>query len=157
MNRGWSLQQPVWNRLAEVLSNASRKFKWERVPLDIAYKMSIPPKKSGVYMLCLSPPHCDKYFVNSKAPMFNALYIGSAEDLKKRFTDYANQKNLSSKRVEYFLESYATIMFVYAICDISLIKAVEGILIDSFGPSANGKREGVGAPIPGRVETGYRL
>ena len=157
MNRGWSLQQPVWNRLAKTLSGAVRKIKWEQVPLDIAHKMSIPPKKSGVYMLCLSPPHCDEYFVNSKAPMFNALYIGSAEDLKRRFTDYANQQNTSSKKVKHFLESYATIMFVYAVCDMSEMKAVEGRLIDSFGPSANGKREGVGAPIPGKVETGYRL
>ena len=155
MKYGWSLDESVWSRLAQVLSKVASKLQWVQAPLDNFHKLSIP-KEPGIYMLCSPPLHCEKYFNLKQVPMFNALYIGSTEDLNSRFTDYAKQKNLSSDKVEYFLENYAAITFICAVCDISEFEAVEGALIDSFGPSANGQRAGVGAPIPGTIGQGRR-
>lgn len=111
-------------------------------------------------MLCCLPPVCEEWFDNDRLRVFNAMYAGKAVSLHARFRDYLNIRNLSP-RVEGFIRQHRpegqSITFIYAPCDAEILLKVEGALIDSFGPSANARRENVGRTVQGRYKDPIKL
>ena len=168
MIHGWSLHLDYWNRLTEVLSEIPEKFQWKQVPLDVMHRMSVPANKSGVYMLCLRPPQCDRYFGMCNAPLFNPLYIGRTKNLQRRFGNYATYNNAShnngdkhSPTMTSFLRDYSShsIIFAYAIfnLEMSKIRIIEDALIKSFGPSVNERYEITDTTVAAKAESGHLI
>ena len=148
MRYGWSLDIKCWNALLFILGG----LQWNTVKLRRSSDRSIP-RISGVYMLCSIPPlDYDNGVAGFKSlNIYNPIYIGESNNLKKRFLDYCSRTNLSSNKVSTFLHDYQgkNISFVYAPCGTDTRKKYQNILIHCFGPSANGQVEEMAKTLSG--------
>lgn len=151
MEYGWSLCVQRWINLAEML--AALRLKWQEAVVALR---SIPdiPCKAGVYMLCVSPPRCPLFGKSTR--MFNALYVGRADDLNRRFRDYQKRRNISEDAIRVLDElpgEGEKIFFVFSVVPVEQLREMEGRLIRCLGPSANKRdevklRAKVSRPIP---------
>lgn len=144
---GWSSTLKDWERLRD----SCGKLNWRRIELRGGNHDSVPAKP-GVYLICagLKDKPKDKAF--GPKWLFNPLYIGRTGNLKERFKTHCKKSH--NRRVEEYKECFTgldfALDFVFAVCADSYY--LEDILIDCFGPSANGK-SGEKMVIRARVNT----
>ena len=112
------------------------------------------PCEAGVYMLCTFPPRCSSF--GGATGLFNALYVGRANNLRGRFKNYQRRTNISDDAIyvlDELLEEGKVIYFVFSIVPMEQLRKTEGHLIRCLGPSVNKRDEiilqaKVGRPIP---------
>ena len=112
------------------------------------------PHEAGVYMLCALPPRCAGF--GESAGLFNALYVGRAQNLRHRFGEYQQRINIS-KGARHILDKLPDkgerISFVYSVVPSEHLRETEGRLIHCLGPAVNKRDEikvrgKIGRPIP---------
>lgn len=163
MRYGWTLISSHWGVLRKVV----REFLGES-PDGKLVRLTpqggrFIPDLGGVYMLCAHPPKCDLPMIKppQKAEMhlFNALYIGEAEDLRVRYKNYAMVRNISGKgkdgKVRKFLKTYDNIYFCYWAMAPEAgqqeRKKLQDVMIECFGPTAN--TQGGGRTMSGYLQS----
>jgi len=129
LRNGWSLDISDWRYLAEMLA---RK-RWDKVPFDKSAQVQVP-SLPGVYLIvaqspCLTIPPCNSFST--------PLYAGkSGTSVKNRFTHHIKSPEVRVKLIHELMPS-ANIWFYFTLTDKSKVSALESILIECYGPSAN--------------------
>lgn len=139
MKYGWSLCVRRWNELAEILGRL--RLTWEK-EFVVRSAVANIPRESGVYMLCTTPPRCPSF--GDGAGLFNALYVGRAENLQRRFKDYQRRKNISKDAIHALDElpgKGEKISFIFSVVPLEQLGEMEGRLIACLGPAVNKRDE----------------
>lgn len=144
MRYGWQLDKSRWEELADTC----RDREWTKTYLEDVYKSSIP-KTSGVYIICASlryvlPPS------SLRDDLYNAIYVGQATNLRRRFTQHVR----GYRNVPKALEAFKRLDYWFTEVGLAELDDVEQSFLDTLGPTANDKnvRAKIGRPIPaGRV------
>ena len=150
MKYGWSLCARQWEELKAALAHLT----WSRVFVAKRWASDVPCE-AGVYMLCTPPPQCPLSFKEG-AGLFNALYVGRADDLRRRFNNYCRRKNISEearRALDELLGEGGRMFFIFSVIPPERLRETEGCLIRCLGPSVNKRDEiklrgKVGLPIP---------
>ena len=144
MRHGWQLHASLWNRLAVVC--ASRD--WRRTYLEDTYR-DVVPTCPGVYLICSSVQ--DGLAASGASAqlykrLYNALYVGQAENLRGRFGQHLRGYRHVSKARAIFRR----LDYWYAHVVTTELDEVEQCFIDVLGPAANDKNVigRVGTPVP---------
>lgn len=140
MKYGWSLCVQQWRELASALV----QFTWQKVHVIKGMAEHVP-QESGVYMLCTMPPQSPSRFWEETG-LFNALYVGQAENLHARFKDYSlRRKGKISRKALHILDELSgkgeRISFVFSVVPVEQLRDTEGRLIHCLGPSGNERDE----------------
>ena len=138
-----------WKELASMIADLT----WEKV-LVVRDAARDVPREAGVYMLCTLPPQCS--FFGKDVGLFNALYVGRADNLHSRFKNYQRRRNISTGAIRALDElpgSGEKITFVFSVVPQEKLREMEGCLIRCLGPSVNKRDEiklqgKIGLPIP---------
>ena len=140
MRYGWNINSSSWERAAKEIATLT----WKKVFLDSSQTVMIP-EKSGVYLICSSPP--SSAGPDQTKPLgcfYNVIYVGQSGGLKSRFATHAKS---TSPDLELAKKTFLNLDFWYALTDVSSLNRIEGLLLDVLGPTANR----VNAPLQGRL------
>lgn len=154
---GWSLDADDWRAAGRALTGTN----WSGTYLEEMYRSGVP-EQAGIYMLCSS--HKPIEGLQSAKPIFNVLYVGKSDNLRRRFREHQTGSG-SSAEVKRCKLAYHRIEFLFTLVPESSIgdsggwmSDAEQALIDAFGPPANrvaakariGKGRPAGSPREGR-------
>ena len=126
---GWTLDKQLWKRLFEAVGAR----KWKKIPFSKLERAEVP-ERQGVYVFCARP------YANGCSGLLtslcNAVYVGQATNLRRRFDDHCGKPMPPMYRVrECFSQSlefwFTTLDTAEELCNI------ESILIECLGPAAN--------------------
>ena len=137
MRYGWSLCVQQWKELASMIADLT----WEKV-LVVRDAARDVPCEAGVYMLCTLPPQ--RSFFDKDVGLFNALYVGRADNLHNRFKNYQKRQNISQDAIDALdklLGDGGNFSFVFSVVPREKLRETEGCLIRCLGPSVNKRDE----------------
>ena len=109
----------------------------------------------GVYMLCARTPECNfrvKPPRNGERHLYNALYIGEAQNLRKRYDDYTKGKGSSDKVNQLLQWDIDFCYWVIPGARKKTRKKLQDIMIECIGPTAN--TQGGEKSVWAHVQTG---
>lgn len=131
MQYGWSADKLIWARLVQALPVA---IQWRLVQLRSNNSNSVPDHP-GVYVICGAPPAPGPIV---QIDLYNALYVGQATKLRKRFRDHCLDPadNISALKACWG----TSLDFHLAVLPPESLDKIEGLLIESLGPPGNRKR-----------------
>ena len=144
MRYGWQLDASRWNRLAKVCGTRE----WTRTYLEDTYQ-DVVPNCPGIYLICSS---VQDGITASGTPtklygrLYNAVYVGQAENLRGRFGQHVRGYRKVSKARAIFRR----LDYWYTRVLKTELDAVEQCFLDVLGPAANDRNvvARVGTPIP---------
>lgn len=155
---GWVLISSHWDALRKVVCKFLGESPKGRLVRLTSRGGGFIPTQGGVYMLCAYPPKCDlpvmKPPQKAERHLYNALYIGEADNLQRRYQNYARGNNISSDKVRDLLRTYDRVDFCYWTMPSGVgakgRKTVQNIMIECFGPTAN--TQGGGRTLSGYLQ-----
>lgn len=140
MKYGWSLDNQKWKQLQD----AVKHYDWNRVYLGSDYAPQVPTR-CGVYLICASPKMIP---IDGKVMtyLYNAIYAGHSLDLRRRFRDHVR----GYRDVVHAESIFRRLEFWYSEFERRNLIEIEQLLVDTLGPTANGKnvKARIGEPIP---------
>lgn len=115
---------------------------WRRTFLEESYEVQVPTS-AGVYLICAS---ARILLGRGAAGLYNAVYVGQARDLRRRFREhlrgYGNvpKARMTFRRLDYW----------YISASPSDLDRIEQAFLDALGPSANDRnvRARIGEGVP---------
>jgi hypothetical protein len=123
---GWSLERQAWRAAARQAGGRH----WRRLPFSALHQAEVPPQ-SGVYAIC-TPGH------PAKAGLFSVLYapiyVGQSRNLRERFLRH-NRHPAPEMRTA--LNCFRYLDFWFTTAPVAQVDALEGLLIECFGPPVN--------------------
>lgn len=148
MNYGWTLNRESWVKLASALNQRP----WRSVSFSIYEKPQVPITR-GVYVFCARPytdPTEDQKQRSLLRHLLNAVYVGQAVNLRKRFDDHYRKPMPPMRDLRGCFRG--TLEFWFTSADsLEELCLLEGLLIDCLGPTANRHR----APaLRGKIQDG---
>ena len=120
-----------WSSFATITNSLTTA--WREVRFNSAGKRSIPTA-SGIYAFCVRPK------VGSHSDHVYLMYVGKADNLRRRYGDYLRERRNGSDRVEvvFFLNTYKRdLWFTYHRVPQAQLKDIEDAMISSIWPPAN--------------------
>ena len=141
-HRGWTLEPSGWNTLRDVMYDILGGLPECRlVRLSASSGNRAVATAPGVYMLCARTPKCNlrvKPSRNGEVHLYNALYVGEAQNLQKRYNDYAKGRG-SSGKVKKLLQWDAIDFCYWEIPGATkqTRKKLQDIVVECLGPTAN--------------------
>lgn len=140
--KGWKADLSRWKELAKV--GIRENLKWKKVNFLENRKDSIPERDAGIYLICAGPPRvslseeppCE---VLASLKLYNVLYAGkTTRGLRARFLEHIKRP---PRMLAEYRKCYDSMHFCYAVIgEPEVIKEMEFLLIDSFGPPCNSIR-----------------
>jgi len=140
MRHGWNLDHEAWRSLQNIMKD----YDWHRAPLETLYKSKVPESR-GVYMICGCPKDIPvRGQVMNK--LYNALYVGQASNLRRRFQDHVRGYGNVVRAKLIFRK----LDFWYCTTSDTEVNLAERQLMEAFGPSANVVyvKAKLGDPVP---------
>ena len=137
MHYGWTLDKAAWTKLIA----ATRDRAWRKVSFSRLEK-ALVPTEGGVYVFCAKPMSVS---VNATQrhllrTLLNAVYVGQAENLRKRFNDHLAGTNGSNASLpERFFPQLSNFGSHRARSAEEMCE-LESLLIECLGPPANRQR-----------------
>lgn len=142
--RGWVLDRYWWRQFRAWAADSA----WQNKPLLKSYQ-SLVPTKGGLYMICAI---ADRRMATNAAVLtgrlYDCLYAGKAEDLRRRFGDHLNER--SRER-----HCFDALDFWWVIAETTAERErVENIILKAVSPPANKINASktiaatVGKPVP---------
>lgn len=148
MRYGWRIDPGPWRGLEAALAGR----KWRRTFLEADYKANVP-RSSGVYMICGSPSTVP---VDGDAlkEIYSVVYVGQSNNLRQRFSKHVRGYG----EVRQALKTFRRLDYWFTGAVPQELNRLEQLLIDAFGPPANGKNvtATIGDPIPAGRQKGRR-
>ncbi|MCY4127828.1 MAG: GIY-YIG nuclease family protein [Gammaproteobacteria bacterium] len=151
LSYGWQSDGELWKLISgDVLLGKS----WRYVGFTELDAVAVPIGEAGVYMICASPvkhrfslrSHSDNVFANLLTP----IYIGKTTNLRDRFLNHC--RNPSTRVRDAGVCYGESLVFWFHALPLERISQEEAVLIQCFGPPANGREEvidaSMGEPIP---------
>jgi excinuclease UvrABC nuclease subunit len=135
MRYGWSLSRRDWRDVAALCSGKE----WKKVPFAEVSRDQVP-RRPGVYAICTTGTRFSRGLFSK---LYNAVYVGQAENLRRRFLDHCQRPERELRSV---IDCFSDLDYWFAPTDISEISQMETVLIDCLGPSANRQR-GISARV----------
>jgi hypothetical protein len=140
---GWTLNKQQWDHLIQIVSGTE----WRKSSLDSLYQDDIPTS-AGVYAIC-----CGVSYLPSRpfGKLYNVIYIGKAESLRKRFLDHCMRPKIEIRQAKQCFREILDYWFTSVTPD--RVDELESCLIDCLGPPGNligGRRilARIGSPRP---------
>lgn len=123
--QNWSFKPEDWQFINSIFQE--RTFK--NVPLKKTFGVALP-NTSGVYVICLSPFSSGVGFLPK---LYNAVYVGQAENIQARFSDHVDGKT----NVKEVVQNFTKTEFWYVECTSAELNEIEKKLYDILGPAKN--------------------
>ena len=146
---GWAADRKLWDDVEAEVGQLS----WRRVPFAATSAFDVPVK-SGVYMICASPPAEGFRGVEKGSPsLYTALYVGKG-DLRTRFTRHTGAK--PKRAIKRYTRTFSGRMdFWYVpIESPSQVDAAEAALIHALRPACNDQYPRLRMRLGGAVAVG---
>lgn len=144
MRKGWSIDLGEWQRLAELIGQRTR---WQSVTLTTNDQHMVPTMP-GVYAICARPT---VGITTSDTASFGQLacpiYIGKSEsNIRSRFIRHCRSRDPDLYQAKRCY-SPQRLRFWYIQLPSEEVGAIEGALIDCFGPVTNKRTEALKGKI----------
>jgi hypothetical protein len=143
MRYGWQLRSDLWEHLSAACANRT----WTRTYLEASYSGAVPAAP-GIYLICASakgplrwPPD-----EGQAPPLYDAVYVGQATDLRRRFCQHTRGYRNVAKAINIFRR----LDYWYTRAIESELDALEERFIEALGPVANDRHvlARIGEPVP---------
>ena len=146
---GWTADRKLWDAVDAEVGQLS----WRSVPFAATSAFAVPVK-SGVYMICTSPPAEGFTAVEKGGPgLYTALYVGKG-DLRARFTRHTGTQ--PKRAIKRYTRTYSgSLDFWYvSIESPSQVGAAEAALIHALRPPCNDQYPRLRMRLGGAVAVG---
>lgn len=140
MRYGWRLNGACWRQLGDQVAGCH----WKRTYLEENYANQVPVTP-GVYLICAGAKDVPLEG-RVMERLYNAIYAGQATNLRRRFRQHVSGYGA----VQDAKSTFRRLDFWYTPAHVADLDDMEQMLIDAFGPPANGKnvKARIGEPVP---------
>ena len=129
---GWSLDASKWKRLAAYIDGKE----WKKIRFDESMEAQVDCRP-GVYMIVANPPCLESLpHTQFMAP----LYAGQSKtNIRSRFHHHLTTPDAQVRELGN-LGGCSNLWFYFTVVSPREVDALEALLIDCYGPSANSQR-----------------
>lgn len=135
MEHGWALDRTVWDTyVSRARENALH---WKKTRLELTHRDLVPPQP-GIYAICTTVPHHEEVAESFPNQLYNVMYVGKADVLRRRFLQHCKTPSLHLQRASRCFGP--TLDYWYAETGTELNSLLESLLISCFRPVVNLKK-----------------